>query len=178
MSWLCNSLAGMRICFFISESMCTAQSHESHVQCTIDVVAFIGKTEHMQIISRLIIYMWASIITHCLEGPRSQLPHSYYFTTRILFLKFTNKGVFFEEIQDSHFPRKGGILVLTSMNLEKEGLILMSSVLLWKWEFIWTEKSVFYHKKGCSFWTEKSVFCCEKEVSLSWKISVLPQKMV
>ncbi len=42
---------------------------------------------------------------------KPQLPHSYYFTTRILVLKFVNKGVFFEEIQDSHFPRKGGILV-------------------------------------------------------------------
>ncbi len=38
----------------------------------------------------------------------SQLPHSYCFTTRILVLKFANKGVFFEEIQDSHFPRKSG----------------------------------------------------------------------
>ncbi len=39
---------------------------------------------------------------------RSQLPHSYYFITRILVLKFVNKGVFFEEIQDWHFPRKSG----------------------------------------------------------------------
>ncbi len=37
-----------------------------------------------------------------------QLSHSYYFTTRIIVLKFANKGVFFEEIQDSHFPRKRG----------------------------------------------------------------------
>ncbi len=37
-----------------------------------------------------------------------QFPHSYYFTIHILVLKFTNKGVFFEEIQDSHFPRKRG----------------------------------------------------------------------
>ncbi len=35
-----------------------------------------------------------------------QLPHSYYFPTCILVLKFANKGVFFEEMQDSHFPRK------------------------------------------------------------------------
>ncbi len=33
---------------------------------------------------------------------------SYYFTTRILVLKFVNKGVFYEEIQDSHFLRKRG----------------------------------------------------------------------
>ncbi len=36
----------------------------------------------------------------------TQLPHSYYFTTRILVLTFVNKGIFFEEIQDSHFLRK------------------------------------------------------------------------
>ncbi len=35
-----------------------------------------------------------------------QLPHSYYFTTHILVLKVVNKWVFFEEIQDLHFPRK------------------------------------------------------------------------
>ncbi len=40
---------------------------------------------------------------------QSQLPHSYYFTTCILVLKFVNKGVFLEEIQDSHFPRKKGV---------------------------------------------------------------------
>ncbi len=61
-------------------------------------------------------------------GVGAQVPHSYYFTTRILVLKFANKGVFFEEIQDSHFHRKGGILVFTSVNLEKKGLF--SSVLV------------------------------------------------
>ncbi len=37
--------------------------------------------------------------------------HSYYFTTHILHmlvLKFTNKGIFFEEIHHSHLPRKRG----------------------------------------------------------------------
>ncbi len=106
----------------------------------------------------------------------AQLPHSYYFTTRILVLKFAIKGVFFEEIQDSHFPRKRGILVLTFLNLVKKGLILMSSVLPWKKGFIWAEKSVFYCKKGGSFWTEKSEFYHEKWVVLSWKVSVLSQK--
>ncbi len=38
----------------------------------------------------------------------TQLPHSYYFTTCILVLKFENKGVIFKEILDSHFPRKRG----------------------------------------------------------------------
>ncbi len=73
-------------------------------------------------------------------------------------------------------PEKGGILVLNSMNVEKNGLILMSSVLLGKWGFIWAEKSAFYHKKRIhfglknqcfimkkgSFWAEKSVFCHKK----------------
>ncbi len=36
----------------------------------------------------------------------AQFPHSYYFTTCILVLKFMNKGVFLRKIQDSHFPRK------------------------------------------------------------------------
>ncbi len=89
-----------------------------------------------------------------------QLPYSYYFTTRILVLKFVNEGEFFEEIQDLHF-KKGGILVLTSVNLEKKGLFLMSSVLPWRGGFIWADKSVFYHKKG---------------FILDWKVSALSQK--
>ncbi len=48
------------------------------------------------------------------------------------------------------------------MNLEKNGLFLMSSVLPWKGRFNWADKSVFYNKKGGSFW--------------SWKVCVLPQK--
>ncbi len=44
-------------------------------------------------------------VTWCIIYPSSL---SYYFITRILVLKFANKGVFFEEIQDSHFPRKRG----------------------------------------------------------------------
>ncbi len=92
----------------------------------------------------------------------SQLPHSYYFTTHILVLKFANKGVILRKSRIRIFLEEGGILVLTSMNLEKKGLILISSVLLWKWGFIWAEKSVFYHEKGGSFWTEKSVFYREK----------------
>ncbi len=35
-------------------------------------------------------------------------PSLLLLTTRILVLKFVNKGVFFEEIQDSDFPRKRG----------------------------------------------------------------------
>ncbi len=66
----------------------------------------------------------------------TQLPHSYYFTTPILFLKFANKGVFFEEIEDSHFPRKRGYFGTHLREFGKKGLILMSSVL---------------GEKGCSF---------------------------
>ncbi len=61
-------------------------------------------------------------------------------------------------------------MVLSSLNLEKKGLILMSIVLLW------AEKSLFYCKKGIefvlksqcfimkkgSFLAEKSVFCHKK----------------
>ncbi len=59
------------------------------------------------------VYGWSDTLEHdymdALKTESvSQLPYSYYFTTRILVLKFTNKGVFFEEIQDSHFPRKRG----------------------------------------------------------------------
>ncbi len=47
-------------------------------------------------------------VWYSVRDTSSQLPHSYYFITHILVLKFTNKGVFFEEIQDSHFLRKRG----------------------------------------------------------------------
>ncbi len=60
--------------------------------------------------------------THNLCGPKTQLPHSYYFTTRILVLKFTNKGVFFEEIQDSHFPRKRGYFSTHLREFEEKGV--------------------------------------------------------
>ncbi len=109
----------------------------------------------------------------------SSLTHTTLFTTRILVLKFVNEGVILEEIHDSHFPRKRGILVLTSVNLEKNGLYFNSSVLQWKSlkrVFIWAEKSVFYCKKGVHFELksqyfivknglfsdEKSVFCHKK----------------
>ncbi len=77
------------------------------------------------------------------------------------------------------FLEKGGILVLTSMNLEEKGLILKSSILLWKRGFIWADKSVFllqkrgfildwkvkcFIAKNWLFWCEKSVFCHKKGV--------------
>ncbi len=58
--------------------------------------------------------------------------------------------------------KTGGILVLTSVNLEKKGLILMSSVLPWKGVFIWAEKSVFYRQK--------------RGFILNWNVSVLLRK--
>ncbi len=106
---------------------------------------------------------------------RAQLPHSYYFTTCILVLNFSNKGLFFEEIQDSHFLEKRGILVLTSINFEKKGFIFMSSVLLWKkGVHLGWKVSVLLQKKG--FILDWKVFYHEKGVILSWKVSVLPQK--
>ncbi len=105
----------------------------------------------------------------------SQLSQAYYFTTCILVLKFMNKGIFFEEIQDLHFPQKRGYF---GTHLCKFG------------ERVYFWCPVFYHEKGdsfglkshCltqkrgSFWTEKSVFYREKGVVLSWKVSVLKQK--
>ncbi len=73
------------------------------------------------------------------------------------------------------FLEKGGILVLTSVNLGKNWLFFMSIVLPWKGGFIWADKSVFYHKKGFILdW--KSVLYRKKGVVLSWKVTVLPQK--
>ncbi len=43
--------------------------------------------------------------------------------------KIRQKGVFLGKSRIRIFLEKGGILVLTYMNLEKKGLILMSSVL-------------------------------------------------
>ncbi len=76
-----------------------------------------------------------------------QLPHSYYFTTRILVLKFANKEVFFEEIQDLHFPRKRGYF---GTHLREFG------------------------EKGVNF--DVQCFIAKRGVILSWKVSVLLQK--
>ncbi len=106
----------------------------------------------------------------------SQLPHSYYFTTCILVLKFTNKGVFFEEIQDSHSPRKRGYFGTHLLEFGIKGDNFHFQCFTLKKGFIWADNWVFYHKKRGSFWTEKSVFYHEKRVVLSWKVSVLQQK--
>ncbi len=46
-----------------------------------------------------------------------------YFTKRILVLKFVNKGVFFEEIQDSHFPSKRGYFGAYLCEFGEKGVI-------------------------------------------------------
>ncbi len=89
---------------------------------------------------------------HSFLGPRlascvPQLPHSYYFTTCILVLKLANKGIFLEEIQDSHFPRKMGYF---SIHLRDCG------------------------EKGVNF--DVQFFTVKKGVHLGWKSIVLPQK--
>ncbi len=99
----------------------------------------------------------------------SQLPHSYYFTTRILVLKFVNKGVFFEEIQDFHFPRKGGILVLTSFNLLKKELILISSVLPWKRGFILDWKVRVLSRKRGRFELKSQCFDPKRGPFSNWR---------
>ncbi len=52
----------------------------------------------------------------------AHLRHSYYFTTSILVLKFANKGVFFEEIQDLHFPRKRGYFGTQLLEFGEKGV--------------------------------------------------------
>ncbi len=86
-----------------------------------------------------------------------------------------NKGVFFEGIQDSHFPTKRGYFGTHLRECGGKEVFFMSCFIM-KGGFIWDEKSLFYHKKGGSFWTEKSVFYREKGVVFSWRVSVLPQK--
>ncbi len=107
---------------------------------------------------------------------KSHLPHSYYFTTHILVLKFVSKGISFEEIQDSHFPRKRGYFGTHLCEFVEKGIIFyvqcftvkrgvhlgwQVSVLPQKGGSFWTEKSAFYRKKG-SFWAKKSMFCRKK----------------
>ncbi len=77
----------------------------------------------------------------------AQLHHSYCFTTRILVLKFVNKGVFLEEIQDSYFPWKRGYF---GIHLRELG------------------------EKGVTF--EVQCFTMKRRVHLGWKVSVLLQK--
>ncbi len=81
-------------------------------------------------------------------GLGAQLPHSYYFTTPILVLKFMNKGVFFEEIQDSHCPRKRGYFFTHLCEFEEK---------------------VFYCENGGSFWLKSQCFTTKKGVHIGLK---------
>ncbi len=78
-----------------------------------------------------------------------------------------NKRVFFEEIQDSHFPRKRGYFGTHLHEFGEKGCNFDVQSFTVKKGFIWAEKSVFHCKKGGSFWTEKSVFYHEKAIALS-----------
>ncbi len=104
-----------------------------------------------------------------------QLPHSYYFTLCILVLKFTNKGYFFDEIQDSHFPRKRrcfGTLWIWRKRVNfdvqcftvKKGCSfgLKSQCFTAKKGIHFELKSQCFIMKKGSFWAEKSVFCHKK----------------
>ncbi len=92
----------------------------------------------------------------------SQLPHSYYFTTCILVLKFTNKGVFFEEIQDSHSPRKRGYFGTHLLEFGIKGD---------NFHF-----QCFTLKKGVHLGRQLSVLPQKKGVILDWEVSVLSRK--
>ncbi len=81
----------------------------------------------------------------------ARTPHSYYFTTCILVLKFVNKGVFFEEIQDLHVPRKRGYFGNHLCEFREKGVIFDVQCFTVKRGVIWADKSVFYHKKGGPF---------------------------
>ncbi len=86
------------------------------------------------------------------------------------------KGYFLRKSRLRIFLEKGGILVLTSMNLEKNGLIFML-IYHKKGGSFWTEKSVFYREK-CLFWAEKSVFCHKKggnfQTGEQWWVPLFP----
>ncbi len=99
----------------------------------------------------------------------AQLPHSYYFTTCILALKFVNKGVFFEEIQDLHFSRKRRYFGTHLHEFGEKGVIFMSSVLPQKMGFILEWKvSVLSRERG--HFEPKSQCFAEKRGSFSnWR---------
>ncbi len=52
----------------------------------------------------------------------AQLPHAYYFTTHILVINFVNEVAFFEEIHDSHFPRKRGYFGIHLLEFGENGV--------------------------------------------------------
>ncbi len=98
----------------------------------------------------------------CTAWTMISFAHSYYFTTCILVLKFTNKGVFFAEIQDSHFHRKRGYF---GTHLLEFGT---------KRGYFWCP--VFYREKGGSFGLKSQCFTAKKGFILDWKVRVLSRK--
>ncbi len=99
----------------------------------------------------------------CLVGV-PQLPYSYYFNTCILVLKFLNKGVFFEEIQDSHFPRK----------IKRR--YFGTHLLKFREQGVNFDVQCFIVKRGGSFGLKSQCFTTKRGFILDWKISVLSRK--
>ncbi len=98
----------------------------------------------------------------------AQLPHSYYFTTRILVLKFVNKRELFEEIQDLHFPRKRGYFGTHLLEFgEKEVNFDVQCFTVKKWGSFRLKSQCFISKKVVHFGLKSQCFYGEKGVVLS-----------
>ncbi len=95
-----------------------------------------------------------------------------------------NKGVLFDKIQDSHFPRKRGYFGTYLLEFGEKGVnFYLQCFTVKKGGFIWAEKSVFYLKKGVHFglksqcfivkkglfWAEKSVFTTKRGSYSNWR---------
>ncbi len=81
---------------------------------------------------------------------------------RIIVLKFANKVVFFEEIQDSYIPRKRGYF---GTQLREFGEKRVNF-----------DCQMFYCEKEGSFGLKSQYFTVKKGFILDWKVSVLSRK--
>ncbi len=124
----------------------------------LNLLCFPGRSKYKKL------SFWRLKILARRQHKNAQLPHSYYFTTPILVLKFANKGVLFEEIQDSHFPRKRRYFGTHLREFGEKGVNFDVQCFTVK---IGLKSQCFTTKKGGSFWTEKLVFYHEKGVLLS-----------
>ncbi len=106
-----------------------------------------------------------------------QLPHSYYFTSRIIVLKFANKGVFFEEIQDLHFHRKRGYFSthLREFGEKRVNFDVQCFTVKKKVHLGWKVKC-FTAKMGVHFGLKSQVFYCLKGVVLRRKVCFTAKK--